>query len=257
MIGVWVTNHAISYTIGKTIFDSLKPIFPDTELCWAVPKEHLNEIADINIGYGILRNMDAIWHKSSEEKKPYFIVDRGYWKPHHYDGFYRISLNGTQQTTGLDKLEPDYERWDKLGIEILPAVKRQGEILICPQTEAVGQFVGQWIQDGLEFGQHPIVRLKGSAIPLQDDLDKCRSVLTFNSSVGWEALRQGIPVISDPNHSILGAYMKTVDNMSDMSIERRRRFFAIQASLQFSIPEIRSGRIWPLIQRLIELRIST
>lgn len=261
MIGVWVTNHEISYTVGKAIFDSLKPIFPDTELCWTVPKEHLKEVADINIGYGILRDMDAVWHKAAAEGKPYFVIDRGYWKPNHYDGYYRISLNGTQQTTGLDRLEPDYERWDALGLEIWdrPTMGYEREvgahILVCPPTDYVAKFfnIDQQAWPIMNAGNTPnyIYRHKGSQEPI--DWRNVREVITFNSSLGWEALRQGIPIISDKSHSILGAYQNTVDNMQLMSIDNRRRFLAIQASLQLRLEEIRSGKIWPLIQRLTSL----
>ena len=51
-----------------------------------------------------------------------------------------VPLCGTQQTFGLDKIEPDYERWDKLGLEILPAKERRGYNLVCPPTRFVEDF---------------------------------------------------------------------------------------------------------------------
>lgn len=257
MIGVWVSDHEISYTVGKAIYDGLKPMFPDTELCQTVPEKYLKEIADINIGYGILRNMDAVWRKSARDNKPYFIVDRGYWKPSHYDGYYRISLRGTQQTTGLDKLEPDYARWEALGLEIFPSQNRVGGSLVCPVTQHVKTFFRDMDETAttslpLPYIKEPmILREKGSDIPLQSQLEKCGNVVTFNSSVGWEALRQGIEVVSDPEYSIIGCYQKLVDKPLHLDINERRRLFSIQASLQRTLPEIREGKLWPLLDNLL------
>lgn len=259
-ICVWRTGHEIADTVGKAIYDSLKPIFPDTELCWTVSKEYLEAIADINIGYGILRNMDAVWKKSAADNKPYFIVDRGYWKPGHYDGYYRVSLNGTQQTTGLDKLKPDYDRLDALGIELLSSLRKNLPVLICPPTWDATKFFGlsefpniyekEWF--GRPRGQRFIMRTKGCERPLQQDLDNCSKVCTFNSSVGWEALRQGIPVISDPKHSIVGAFEKMVDRKIHEDIKERRRLFGIMASLQLTLEEMKAGKLYPLITKILE-----
>lgn len=257
-IAVWKTGHEIADTIAEAVYEGLlkssHEILLNNTQDWE--KAGFSEIwtcnPDLNIGYGILRNMDQVFIESRAKSVPFIHLDRGYWKPGHYDGHYRISLNGTQQTTGLDKLEPDYERWDALGINIESRTTHNpdGRILICPPTDAVCQFFG--IKDQ-PIQPHPklIIRRKDSEESLHKDLDKCSSVMTFNSSVGWEALRQGIPVISDQDYSILGAYQKQVDPMTDMSVESRRRFFAVQAGLQLTLEEIRSGKIWPLLNRLL------
>lgn len=248
-IAVWGTKHEIAKTVADAVLEGFETIKVPVDIF--LDTDEVFYDADVHIGYGILRGMDGIFREAQKRGQKFFLIDRGYWKPGHYDGYYRISLNGTQQTTGLDKLEPDYERWDKLGLEILPAIERSGEILVCPQTEAVGKFTGEWIKEGLEFGQHPIVRLKGSQVSLQDDLDKCRKVVTFNSSVGWEALRQGIPCESDSCFSFVGAYKKYFDHGNFMDVDSRRRMMAVQASLQLTLDEVRQGLLWPLIQKLV------
>lgn len=241
-IAVWKTGHEIADKIADALNEGLR--------------EHSavsGEEADAGIGYGILRGMADKFRSLDATGKPWFNVDRGYWKPGHYDGYYRISLNGTQQTTGLDKLEPDYDRWDALGlsIETRPRHDPQGRILICPPTDAVTQFF-QLQNIHIKPDPKLIIRRKDSVESLQKDLDKCCMVRTFNSSVGWEALRQGIPVVSDKSHSFVGAYQNQVDKMSQLTIDGRRRMFAVQSSLQLSLEEIKSGKIWPLILRLLE-----
>lgn len=250
-IAIWHTGHQIADIVSQAVFDGLNAK-ADRYHSSLATKARL-DLYDAHIGYGILRGMADVYLEARGAGKPFLCLDNGYWKPGHYDGYYRISLNGTQQTTGLDKLEPDYERWDALGLPILTRQLHEadGRVLICPPTSHVIDFFSI---KSREITPHPklIIRTKESGGTLQKDLDKCCMVRTFNSSVGWEALRQGIPVISDPNHSFVGAYQKQVDKLpSLMDIDARRRMFAIMASLQLTLEEIRQGKLWPLIQKLL------
>lgn len=255
-IAVWKTGHEIADTVAEAVVEGLSTKF-FLSLCHTSLFDRFDcvdlEDFDIHIGYGILRNMDKVFNAATKLGKPWFNIDRGYWKPGHYDGYYRISLNGTQQTTGLDKLQPDYERWEKLGLEILPQrPKQDGYLLCCTATKPVCEFFGDNLQSLAYAGDHILIREKGTNRPLQTEFDGCREVRTFNSSVGWEALRQGIPVVNDSTHSILGAYQKSIDNMVNLEIESRKRFFALQAALQLNLEEIKAGYIWPLITRLLD-----
>lgn len=250
-IAIWRTGHEIADTVAEAVYEGLSKDGNCT-LCDSRSSER--SFGDINIGYGILRGNDEIFRDSEKAGKPWFNIDRGYWKPGHYDGYYRISLRGTQQTFGLDKLEPDYARWDALGVEILPQrPKQDGYLLCCTATKPVCEFFGDNLQPLAYAGEHILIREKGTDRLLQPELDKCKEVRTFNSSVGWEALRQGIPVISDSKHSITGAYQKLVDKQIHDDLNERRKFFAIQASLQRSLTEIREGQLWPLLQKLLSL----
>lgn len=253
-VAIWRTGHEIADTVADTIYSG----FCKSD-CNAFPpldtRYHLDQLDkfDCHIGYGILRGMADVFRACNKSGKPWFCVDRGYWKPGHYDGYYRISLRGTQQTVGLDKLEPDYERWDRLGIDVLDHDSGDRPAWIhCPPTKPVEQFFNIKPK---ELPNDPRLRIrdKNTTRPLQSDLDNCAMLTTFNSSVGWEALRQGIPVISDPMHSIVGAYQKLVDKPIHADLEERRRLFALMASLQLSLEEIRNGQLWPLLIRLISI----
>lgn len=258
-IAVWRTDHEIADTVANAICDGLSDHI-------LISTRNLTEsdikYYDIHIGYGILRGMTEVYRAAKAAGKPWICLDRGYWKPGHYNGYYRVSLNGTQQTTGLANLQPDYDRWDALGLEMLPYLERNGNALICTPTKPVANFfmnlgAGEDFQlsvcEASAFGSKPIIyRPKECDRPLQEDLDKCSKVITFNSSVGWEALRQGIPVISDQVHSFVGAYQKQVDNMSQLTIDSRHRMFAVMAGLQLTLAEIKKGKLWPLLQKLIQ-----
>lgn len=253
-IAVWKTGHEIADRIAEAVYEGLSK----SDCNASPPLDALNQyhgayinIADIHIGYGILRGMDKVFHACQRTGKPFFHIDKGYWNPGHYDGYYRISLNGTQQTFGLDRLEPDYERWDALGIDILPSIKCHGRQLLCPPTSHVAAFFPKTI---IPIKLPNIERHKGCERTLQSDLEICGEVATFNSSVGWEALRQGIPVISDPTHSIVGAYQKLLDKPLHADSNERRKLFALMAGLQLRLDEIKSGQLWPLLHKLLSLQ---
>jgi hypothetical protein len=63
--------------------------------------------------------------------------------------------------------------------------------------------------------------------------DGVSRVITYNSSVGIEALRQGIPVISDPVNSSIGSYLI---GKNYLDFDRDPLFNMVQAH-QFKIGE--------------------
>lgn len=254
-IAIWKTGHPIADTVA----DALKMGMPNADTFYTGTGY---KSADAHIGYGILRGMEAIIRGSAEKNVPCFILDRGYFSPSHYDGYYRISLCGTQQTIGLDRLEPDYERLDKLGI-VFPdpyRINSEAHTLVIPPTDYVCSFfdLGRWEEYALDNFPNSKIRIrhKGGVRSLEEDLTNCLRVVTFNSSIGWEAIRRGIPVYSDQDHSIVGAYQKlrkTDDRPLHLDLKARRELFAIMSGLQMTLEEIRSGKICTLMEKLLSL----
>lgn len=251
-IAVWHTGHEIADTVAEAVKDGLQ--IQKAEV-FDGDFSKLQQ-SDAHIAYGILRGTDKIFRWCESNNRSWFNIDRGYWKPNHYDGYYRISLRGTQQTN-LANFKPDYERLDKFGVEILEPTEREHlPMMLCPPTDYACKFFGidpiEWEKQNAPHGEY-FIRQKDDPHDLQSHLDGCSKVITFNSAVGWEALRQGIEVISDPIHSIVGAYQKLVDNSIYNDFNERRKLFAIQVSLQRSLAEIREGQLWPLLQTLLNL----
>lgn len=266
-ICVWKTGHEIADTVAEAVYEGLDlPIDGNGAdgkglariYCGMSDFEGDIGWGDIHIGYGILRGMDDVFRACHKAGKPFIHIDRGYFKPGHYDGYYRVSLNGTQQTTGLDKLEPDYARWDGLGIEILPEKSGGTYTLCCPMSPHVKEFfrdIDPYVYSSLPFPEikePAILRTKDSKHPIESHMLYAKKVVTFNSSVGWETLRQGIPVVSDPTHSIVGSYLKMIDRPIHGDMNERRKLFAIMSSLQLTIAEMRSGMLLPLINKLLQ-----
>src|ERR1051326_2634673 len=94
-IAVWRTGHEIADRVAESLVKGLNGISLD---CRYYNMPSLPDGYDANIAYGILRDTGEVFKASEEDGKPWFNVDRGYFKPSHYDGYYRISCRGTQQT---------------------------------------------------------------------------------------------------------------------------------------------------------------
>ena len=238
-IAVWKTGHEIADTVADALAEGFNASVYDT----ACPGQE-----EYNIGYGILRNMDQVFRHS----KHWFNVDRGYFGPGHFDGYYRISYKGTQA-----KYDPEFPITKEFVGELAPirAYDKLKPILVCPPTDAVRKFFNiaddalSLITTKCPSGCDVIVREKGAVYPI--NWDDCSAVVTFNSSVGWEALRRGIPCLSDPLHSVVGSYYntKSIDEAIDlMHIKPRKPLFDFMSSHQFTLAEISMGLAWPLIQ---------
>lgn len=263
-ICVWKTGHIIADTVAEAIAYGFFPLRSEENKAvydWHTDNASFADSYDLNIGYGILRNMDKVMQCG----KPFIHLDRGYWKPGHYEGYYRISCMGTQQTD-LTHIKPDYERLEQLQLEIKPwrGFDNSKPVLVIPPTEHVIRFFGMsGINDWeinipthqlRKIGDHHeldlVIREKGDPTPI--NFDDYNYVLTFNSSVGWQALAAGIPCVSDATHSIVGSYYQNIllDELNKKQQDTRRELFAIMASLQFTLQEIKAGIAWNLIKTL-------
>lgn len=187
------------------------------------------------ICYGILRHdifNDGRW----------FEIDKGFWGAGHYDGNYRISYQGTQPV--YDESAPH----EPHGLTLDPWIEN-GHTLICPPTNDVCEFfridLASWLSGALrQAGRNYVVRYKGSSHPV--DWNGVGKVITFNSTVGIDALCRGIPVISDPDHSTIGSYTKHIQAIANY--DRSVILDFIQAH-QFKL--VGKGKIWGLIQHYL------
>lgn len=199
---------------------------------------------EIHTTYGILRGADD-WSR----KQKTLLWDKGYFKPGHYEGYYRASWQGTQAHFEYGS---DPRRLEALEIEVLPWRQMTGHVLVCPPTDPVSRYFG--IEDWWGSVKSQLlarydgpkdirIRQKGTSVLLDDDLANCEAVVTFNSGVGWEALRRGIPVVSDVVHSTVGSFLGTTiaDLGRSMAHHDRRALFSFMANRQFTLAEIENG----------------
>lgn len=245
-IAIWKTGHSIADTVA----DALKEGFDGK--VQSVSEIHSGRFDGeaINIAYGILRGTEAVFKQS----RHWFNVDRGYFNPSHFDGYYRISYKGTQARwhEGIPRKPIDIK------LEPWREYNSKKPILICPPSDYVRQFFGvpdDWVLraiSSLPSGSDIAIRNKGVIDPI--NWDNYGAVVTFNSSVGWQALQRGIPVLSDPEHSIVGSFYKShptlqslIEKLPKMQ-DNRVQLFEAMAAHQFTLAEIRAGKAWELIK---------
>ena len=244
-IAVYDTGHEIADTVAQSLLGGL----PDSLLIEA--KTPL-PFADAHIAYGILRGTAEIF-KLAEH---WLNVDRGYFNPGHFDGYYRISYKGTQA-----KYDPAFSIAKEFEGEF-DSIRTDGKyIMICPPTQYVCDFFNIDLQDWLRKAQSKVV---DGWVRWKDDKfeipwDKLKAVITFNSSVGWEAIRRGIPCLSNTQHSVVGSYYNT--NFLDEVIEMfntmpRKPLFDFMRSHQFTLKEIEQGQACQLINHYLSKFMS-
>lgn len=199
---ILTTGHEIADTVARSL---AKGLDGETRYAGAVLDRHVAD-CDYVIGYGILRGTADVYKLAENMEKPWFVVDKGYFRSGHYNGYYRLGNRCTQGRY----VDAQYDM-----PALPPKLETTGEIgLICPPTPDVARFFGlnrqRWIDGALSYcvkrGVPSLVREKGTSRPLSEDLKRSSFVYTFNSAVGWEALAQGIEVVSSGEHSAVGAY---------------------------------------------------
>lgn len=274
-IAIWRTGHEIADTVADALKAGLNGTIMYTEPSGTYLTEQISEF-DAHIGYGILRGMDGVFRAAAQWGIPFFNVDRGYFNPGHFDGNYRISCNGTQARwhqgvprkpiTGSSNGRTAGFGPANLGSSPSPVTiepwRTGGDyVLVCPPTEPVCGFFGvdsiAWLRNAAHLangmGFEYKIRDKNGSEPLEKHLASAKALITFNSSVGWKALQMGIPVLSDPHHSLIGSYYKSqgidilTQNLHDLPDTRMEIMEAMNAH-NFSLEQIRRGEAWGILK---------
>lgn len=222
---LYKTGHSIADTVSDLIGE-----LPDGEY---------------RIGYGILRGSEVFLRGSHSGS--WFEIDKGFWSSGHYGGFYRLSYKGTQpvysQSGPTESHGQTLDPWRDIG----------EWTMICPPTGHVCDFFSidysSWLFDALhtckQFPETYMIRTKDAVNPIE--WGNVRRVITFNSTIGFEALRRGIPVISDQEHSTIGSYTSSIGVTSNYD---RDRLFSFCAGHQFKLDE--KPKILSIIKHYLE-----
>lgn len=253
---VWKTEHYINRFVTEAFYEGLLK---------HEPKAKLRSVSDYNprevkhaISYGILRGTDSIYKLSTSNSQEYWEIDRGYFKPAHFEGYYRVSKNDLRASYVKGRLPTD--RFEMLRIHFAPWRTNGKHILVCPPTAAVAQFTGldlqQWIisvEDEIHrYSDRPIIiRGKDSKTPLQQDLHNCHCVITYNSNVAIDALLAGIPVISLDYLTDIYPWnrLRIHDIETDgLCVANRADLFSFLSYCQFTLEEFKAGKAWELCQ---------
>jgi hypothetical protein len=233
-------NEVVSQALAKGIYNS-HSVYLDKRAAY---------VKEPCIGYGILRGCEQWFLLNEKHKIDWWNVDKGYLRPGHFDGYYRVSHRNTQGV--FNHQDSDYERFTNLAIDIKEwQDNKDGHILVCPPTEHVARFYNatNWLKETLQtlqmnFTNVVKVRYKETLKPLSDDLKGCKMVITFNSSVAWLALLEGIPAYTD-KRSVIYSWSKIGIDECHKPIEHLNRInlFSWMANNQYTLEEIAAGKI--------------
>jgi hypothetical protein len=205
--------------------------------------------------YGVSKYTLPIFQACQARGLDHYYVDNGYFRPGHFDGYFRITRNAPQHS-GIGR--PDYDRWKALGLAIKPWRTTGRHVLVIGQSRTYFELRGErpvtrfWdiVTAIAEVTDRPILyrpkpTASGPRRSLAEDLRDAWCVVAFTSNVAVEALLEGIPVF------VTGDCAARVMGETDLGqIETPRRpdtrdeWAAVLAANQWTVDEIRSGKCW-------------
>ncbi len=205
--------------------------------------------------YGILRGTGELLKQCEWVGRDFYYLDHGYFRPGHYDGYYRITKNGRQAEipSPLEKIYPD-DRWRKLNLELKPWKRTGRNIVIIPLTGAIASFYGidpsKWLdlitQEVSRHTNRPIiVKQKGDG-NICDILQDCWCVVTHSSNSAADALLAGIPIIT-LGESACETVSWAMEDIEQPWWPEREHWANALAYNQFNLDEMRNGAIWQVL----------
>lgn len=269
MITVWKTGHDTNETVLNSVVEGLSAIGITP---YVLHVDEYNGIIRPSLSYGVLRGTEPIYRDCERAGVPWWNIDRGFFKPSHFDGYYRIGychLQPTLEKIGSINAITSSERFNSLGISVESWRRnREGAILICPPTPAMSEFYGVSIGDWIEkctaaipkdLRSRIIIRRKKDSGDIKMILSECRLVIVFNSNIAMEALLNGVPAIAE--EGIVRTWNKFTLQDAGRDPEEfeeghnRYILFLKAAAVQFTLKEIASGKCWKTIPLENEVRI--
>ena len=208
--------------------------------------------------YGITRHNHLIRDGCVAAGRDWYLCDNGYMGMGHYDGYFRITRNAFLCDGGG---RPDFDRLDRLGIEIAPSRQAGGYVLVCPPIAYYGKFwdfdIVEWLNETKRVlaqvtDRKIVIRFKPGdgridryQPPLDEHLAGAWCLVTHNSNVTTEAIVAGVPVF------VTGATPAAVVGSTNIrEVERpvypdnRHEWLAVLAANQWTLDEFRSGKAW-------------
>lgn len=223
-------------------------------------------VTDSMATYGILRGCGELIAMAQHMKHDYWHIDNGYVRQSdhmrhdgpRYDGFYRITKNGFQNTDEPEARPPD--RWKATGDHKYSRIAHnwtKGEnILVIPPSKFVAEYQRIDPETWLKQVEAEIrkrtdrpIQIKTMKGELELFLPKTHCLVTHESMAALHAVILGTPAIALGNHCI-GDLSWTWGDLERPRYFDRGRVYKLchwLAYNQFSLDEIRSGRAWEML----------
>ena len=95
----------------------------------------------------------------------------------------------------------DPARWEKIGVEVHPWQDIGKRIVLCGQVEPYSPHwyrMTEWYashREATHFRPHPAMPVNPTYLPMTQDWDDVKQVITLNSSVAVDAILLGVPTV--------------------------------------------------------------
>lgn len=217
--------------------------------------------------FGILRGTGDLITQCQQMKHTFYYFDHAYYfkeQKHAVnkilgDRVYRLTKNALSLNY-VDKLnEEDYNRINKIKKHIkIKERKKNGEyILVLPPSDHIKIYYllgsNSWENKVIEnikkyTDRYIKMRVKGTSIPLKEDLKNAHAVVTFQSTAAVDAVLEGVPSFCDtiscanPVSYNLDEFDKLEDPHPIDDV--RERWIDSLLANQYTMEELRNGFAW-------------
>ena len=228
--------------------------------------------ADLSIMWGI--KWPTVLAACHEERKPYLVMEKGSLGDQEEE--VTLGYNGFKQRGDFCNDTVSDDRWRARFSNLLRTWREpnSGPIIVASQVETdssvMGIHMGSWAQgvvakvrsvlneQQIVFRPHPLSasdrcpeRATVSTLSLAHDLARASVVVTFNSTVGVDAILAGVPTIALDEGSMawpVAAHELTESTLLDGHEPNRQRWAERLAYTQWNHAEIEAGEAWAHLQ---------
>ena len=233
---VYMTDHAHSQVVGKAF----------AEGCGAevVHARHYDPNDErIPVMFGILRGTGDLVKDRWARNLPFLYIDHGYFKPGHYEGYYRVCKSDLQAQY-VHETSP--ERFEALKIKLEPRKIGRAAAIANPSAYVLSFFEAPppdvWVGDAVQSytSGWNLFTVNSHNSEERSIFKKVCSLATLQSNLSIEAIRRGIAVkFVEPRRSIRPITHPAKSDWTD-----RRDLFHSLANSQFTLDEMRRGVAW-------------
>lgn len=192
--------------------------------------------------------------RARRQSVPWYYADHGYFDRLRH---YRITRSGFQfqgrQRGSAGHYFSQFGRpiksWTLAGAHVLIALNGPKHMALHSQPSneewvaTVSAELRRWTSREIRVREKP---LRGTCVPIDEDLAECWAVVTYSSNSAVDALIAGVPVfVLAP---VAAAYRMGLHDLSRIETpiypEGRHSFLTALAQNQWTLPEIKRGKAW-------------
>lgn len=234
--------------------------------------------SDIAVVFGVFKSKVPIsWRRAEIIEKQHrackdvLILETGYiHRGDDEEHYYAAGFNGLNGRADFKNAGMPSDRASELGVVLKP--RQHGEkILLCgqvPQDASVDHIdIVEWLNAARDeikartsreivFKPHPFAKVlpidgcSYSTQPLNEAIQDCHAVVTFNSNAAVEAVIEGVPVFTFDDGSMARAVSnRDWDLLDSPALPDRVQWLNDLAYTQWTPAEMREGKAWQHLLR--------